>query len=322
VSLPSGIHRIELPLPFDLGTLNVYLLRRGNGFALIDAGMDTPECFSALRRGVEAAMHTSVEWSRMEELIVSHHHPDYIGLAPRLLGLSGARLRIPAVESEALHLLSDPAAAEQWERGILQDAGVPAPLIEQIELSMGPIRAGFHLLPHDLPAGAGECIQTDAGEFEIVSTPGHSPGHLCLYNRAHRLLFSGDHMLEKISPNIGWHPEVDALGDYLASLRAVSDLEVDLVLPSHGQPFRGSRAWIARAIASHERRCDRLEEALALGPSTPFELTRVLWPRELTPFHLRFAVFETLSHLEHLDRCRGIRKGSLIWRREGNSNRI
>jgi glyoxylase-like metal-dependent hydrolase (beta-lactamase superfamily II) len=308
VSLPSGIHRLELPLPFDLGTLNVYLLHRGNRFVLIDTGMDTPECFSALQMGIEEAMRYDgvVDWGSLEEIIVSHHHPDHIGLAPRLLSLSGARLRIPAIESQALLVLSDIDAAGQWERDILQDAGVPAPLIEQIELSMRPLRSAFHQLPHDLPADAGDRVASDAGDFEVVSTPGHSPGHLCLYNRRHRLLFSGDHMLEKISPNIGWHPGVDALGDYLESLRAVAELDVDLVLPSHGQPFHGHRAWIARAVASHQRRCDKLEAALARGPATPFELARVLWPRELSPFHQRFAVFETLSHLEHLGVTKGL----------------
>jgi glyoxylase-like metal-dependent hydrolase (beta-lactamase superfamily II) len=308
VSLPPGIHRIELPLPFELGTLNVYLLRCGNDFVLIDTGMDTPECFAALRAGLEGAAHDgqSVAWSRLQEIIVSHHHPDHIGLVPRLLRLSGARLRIPAEESQALHLLCDAGAAEQWERGILRDAGVPAPLIDQIELSMGPLRSAFHHLPPDLPANAGDRIPTDAGDFEIVSTPGHSPGHLCLYNRRHRVLFSGDHMLEKISPNIGWHPGVDALEDYLASLQVVAELDVDIVLPSHGRPFHDHRAWITRAIASHQRRCDQLEAALAKGPATPYELARVLWPRELSPFHQRFAVFETLAHLEHLGVTKGL----------------
>jgi glyoxylase-like metal-dependent hydrolase (beta-lactamase superfamily II) len=301
VLLPSGIHLVELPLPFDLGSLNVYLLRRGERFVLIDAGMDTPECFSALDA---ARCDLAVEWRGMEELVVSHYHPDHVGLAPRLLRLSGARLRISPIESEALHLMSDRVAAEQWERGILNSAGVPHPMIEEIELSMRPFRSSFHLLAPDLPAAAGDCIATDAGDFEIVTTPGHSRGHLCLYNRRHRLLFSGDHMLEKVSPHIGWHPGIDALGEYLASLRAVAELDIDMVLPSHGQPFRDHRAWIARAIDNHERRCDQLEAALAQGPATPFELARVLWPRTLPPFHLRFAVFETLAHLEHVRRRR------------------
>ena len=306
--LPSGIHLVELPLPFDLGTLNVYLLRRGERFVLIDAGMDTPECFAALQLGLEAAARAGPAvsgWNRIDELVVSHYHPDHVGLAPRLLRLSGARLRIAPVESRALAAASDIAAAEQWERGILDDAGVPALLVGQIELAMRPVRSAFCRLPPDLPAGAGECIPADAGEFEIVVTPGHSPGHLCLYNRRHRLLFSGDHMLEKISPHISWQPGFDALGDYLDSLRAIAELDVDLVLPSHGRPFHGSRAWIARAIETHQRRCGQLEEALARSPATPFELTRVLWPRPLPPFHLRFAIFETLAHLEHLRRGSG-----------------
>ena len=168
---------------------------------------------------------------------------------------------------------------------------------------MHAVRGSFHPLHADLTVRNGDKIPCDAGDFEVVLTPGHSPEHTCLFNRQQGLFFSGDHLLEKITPNIQWHPEGDALGEYLESLRAVAKLDVDLVLPSHGRPFRGHREWISRAIAHHEQRCAQLEAALRQAPdATPFELTQVLWTRRLSPFHLRFAIFETLAHLEHLRR--------------------
>jgi glyoxylase-like metal-dependent hydrolase (beta-lactamase superfamily II) len=299
-SIVPGVYRIELPLPYHLDPLNVYLLRSGESFTLIDAGMDTPQCFAALDH---ARQEIGSPWTALRELTISHYHPDHVGMAPRLLRLSGARLRIGRAEAEMLGRMADHCAAENWERSVLREAGTPAPTIDEIERAMHAVRGSFHPLRADLTARKGEKIPCEAGDFEVVLTPGHSPEHLCLFNREQGLFFSGDHLLEKITPNIQWHPERDALGEYLESLRVVAKLDIDLVLPSHGRPFRGHREWIDRAIAHHAQRCDQLEAALRQDPkATPFELTQVLWTRRLSPFHLRFAIFETLAHLEHLRR--------------------
>jgi len=299
-SIVPGIYRIELPLPYNLDALNVCLLRSGESFILVDAGMDTPQCFAALDH---ARQEIGFPWTALRELTTSHYHPDHVGMAPRLLRISGARLRIATAEAEILGQMADHRAAERWERSILLEARTPAPTIDEIERAMHAVRGSFHPLHADLTVRNGDKIPCDAGDFEVVLTPGHSPEHTCLFNRQQGLFFSGDHLLEKITPNIQWHPEGDALGEYLESLRAVAKLDVDLVLPSHGRPFRGHREWISRAIAHHEQRCAQLEAALRQAPdATPFELTQVLWTRRLSPFHLRFAIFETLAHLEHLRR--------------------
>lgn len=299
-SIVPGVYRVELPLPYELDPLNVYLLRSGGALALVDAGMDTPQCFAALDA---ARQQMGFAWTALRELTLSHYHPDHVGMAPRLLRISGARVRIAAAEACALRQMADYRAAERWERDVLRDAGTPGAAIDEIERALRIVRVSFHPLDADLPALNGEKIACDAGEFEVILTPGHSPEHLCLFNREQGLFFSGDHLLEKVTPNIQWQPGRDALGEYLESLRAVAKLDIDLVLPSHGRPFRGHREWISRAAENHERRCEQLEAALRASPeATPFELTRVLWTRRLSPFHLRFAIFETLAHLEHLRR--------------------
>jgi glyoxylase-like metal-dependent hydrolase (beta-lactamase superfamily II) len=134
---------------------------------------------------------------------------------------------------------------------------------------------------------------------ELIATPGHSPGHICLHFPRHRAFISGDHIIEGITPNIGYSPGHDALGEYLESLNRVSAMDFDLIVPSHGAPFRGHREWIAATRNHHAKRCAEIEAAL---PATPAELVSRLWPRELTAFHYRFAVFEVLAHLEHMKR--------------------
>lgn len=163
------------------------------------------------------------------------------------------------------------------------------------------------LHPHTLLYG-GETIAILDGCLEAIWTPGHSPGHLCLYERRRRLLFSGDHMLENISPNIGWQPEEDPLGAYLESLRKTAELDIDLILPSHGPPFRGHREWIANAFAHHRERCDRILELLQGAPKAAHALVAELWIRPLSRFHYRFAIYEVLAHLEYLRRLGQVRR--------------
>jgi glyoxylase-like metal-dependent hydrolase (beta-lactamase superfamily II) len=128
---------------------------------------------------------------------------------------------------------------------------------------------------------------------------------VCLYDRERRLLVSGDHILEHISPNIGWQTGHDALGEFLSSLDRIAALEVDLVLPSHGAPFTGHRDWVRKTQEHHAERCARIVALVAAGATTVHLIAGQLWNRRLSPFHYRFAIFEVLAHLEYLER-RGV----------------
>ena len=120
--------------------------------------------------------------------------------------------------------------------------------------------------------------------------------------RERRVLFSGDQMLEDISPNIGWHEDRDPLGEFLASLDALARLEIELILPSHGAPFSGHREWIRKTIEHHADRCARILKLLESTPKSAADVADQLWERPFTPFHYRFAVFEVLAHLEYMER--------------------
>jgi glyoxylase-like metal-dependent hydrolase (beta-lactamase superfamily II) len=297
--LVPGVHLIELPLPFSLGLVNVYLIRLCEGWLLVDCGMDTDACFHAFERAREGL---DLKWTDIRRILLTHMHPDHTGLASRLRALSGAPLGLHKDENRLLEQVCQAESHRAWQSRVLAEAGVGPALRALIDTAMLDIQQSFHVLaPVELLAG-GEQIPTKHGTLEVLVTPGHSPGHICLYDRARRLLFSGDHVLEHISPNIGWHPERDALGDFLASLDLVAALEVDLVLPSHGTPFTGHREWIARTHSHHRARCDRILGFLQGGTRTADDLVRNLWGGDLSPFHYRFAVFEVLAHLTHLEK--------------------
>ncbi len=298
VLVSPGVHLFELPLPFSLGTVNVYLVRLTHGFLLIDCGMNTDACFAALD---SARQSLGVEWREIHEILLTHIHPDHMGLAPRLLALTGASLSMHPSDALLLARITSSDDRRRTDEQ-LAGAGSPPETIAETHWAFAEIGKNFQeLQPRTLLSG-GETIAIEGGTLEVIWTPGHSPGHLCLYDAQRRLLFSGDHILEHISPKVGWQPEDDPLGAYLQSLRNIEALDIDLILPSHGFPFRGHREWIAGALAHHRERCDRILEFLNEGAKTSHELVCKLWTRPLSPFHYRFAVYEVLAHLEYLRR--------------------
>jgi len=288
---------VELPLPFSLGLINVYLVRLHTGWLLVDCGMDTASCFAALERAVEGL---GAGWTGIRQVLLTHVHPDHMGLAERVLQLTGAQLHFHHADEQWLLDLCRPDGYPHRQRTVLTEAGVPPDRIEAIEASMEDVQRQFRPLVPDVRLHGGENLPLAIGHLEVMWTPGHSPGHVCLYSPEQRMLLSGDQILERISPNIGWRPDRDALADYLASLEAIAALDIDLILPAHGSPFRGHREWVASTRRHHEVRCLQILAALDGAERTAAGLVEALWTRELSPFHYRFAVFEVLAHLEYL----------------------
>ena len=299
-----GIHMLELPLPFSLGIVNVYLVRLESGWLLIDTGMRTDACFDALARSLEGL---SVDWSDISRILLTHIHPDHMGLASKLVGLTGAPLDLHQADNELLVQITDTELHRDWERDILTTAGVSPEMRAQVHSSMCEIQQSFERLNPDRLLRGGETIATAHGVLEVLWTPGHSPGHVCLYDRERRVLISGDHILQHISPNIGWQPGRDVLGEFLSSLDRIAALDVDLILPSHGAPFTGHREWVRKTQEHHAERCQRIVALIEAGATTANQIAERLWNRHLSPFHYRFAIFEVLAHLEYLERRAALR---------------
>ncbi|MBI3695133.1 MAG: MBL fold metallo-hydrolase [Acidobacteria bacterium] len=320
VSVSEGIWLVKLPLPFPVATINVFLIRCEDGFLLLDCGMKTRACREALAAALEK---TGIGWIGIRRIVISHMHPDHFGLAAEVRARTGA----PVWMHEAEAARSSPrfmdndffARHSAW----LTEHGVPADETEEISEASRGISEFIEMVEVDRRLEDGDRIPIAGGELEVVVTPGHSPGLLTLYFPQRKLYFSSDHMVEKITPNVGLHTHSseNPLGDYLASLDRIRPMEIDLVLPSHGHPFHGHREWIAATEQHHHSRCERMLSAVAASPRTAYEVVNVEWGPHLSPLNERFAVAETLAHLEYMrrqGRVSAVRENGVTrWRKGG-----
>lgn len=305
--IPAGVHKIRVPLAGSpLGWVNSYVIPTDEGYALVDCGWDTPDALEALRTGLE---ELGVRLEDIRTLIVTHNHPDHYGLAGRLVKLAGCGLMMHGLD--AVHIESRyadyrmlEAEMERW----LRVHGVPSEDVTPLVKASEAILERVNIAVPDREVAGGERIAAGAGGWEIVWTPGHSAGHICLYDRGRGLFMSGDHILNPITPNIGLHVQSmgNPLADYMDSLRSIRDFDVDLVLPAHGDEFPGFRERIDELLAHHGERLEEIKQLLSRGPLTAYQVASgMTWnvegPWEALPAFLRrIATTEAIAHLELL----------------------
>jgi glyoxylase-like metal-dependent hydrolase (beta-lactamase superfamily II) len=163
----------------------------------------------------------------------------------------------------------------------------------------------------DIKLKAGKKISIDPFEFKVLSTPGHSPGHICLYEPNRKLLFTGDHILPEISPHIGVHPQSgdNPLGAYLNSLEELMELEVNMAFPGHGPAFSGIRQIVESLLHHHEERNSAVLKALQETTKSAYQVAmEIPWKTDIKPinfhsltvFDQRLALMETLAHIHFL----------------------
>lgn len=303
--LPEGVHKIRVPLAGSpLGWVNSYVLRADDGFVLVDCGWDTPDALDGLRRGLD---EIGVPLDALRTLVVTHNHPDHYGLAGRLVQL--ARCGVVMHHLDAIHIdsrYSSIFGLEEEMEAWLRIHGVPGDELTTFVKASEGILDRVNIAKPDQEVHGGERIAAGPLEWEIVWTPGHSNGHICLYERTRKAFLSGDHILNPITPNIGLHAESmgNPLADYLSSLREIRDYDVELVLPAHGDEFHGYRERIDELIAHHDYRFDEIRHILAGGPRSAYAVaSRMRWRSEggwdeWPAFQRRMATTEALAHLE------------------------
>jgi glyoxylase-like metal-dependent hydrolase (beta-lactamase superfamily II) len=305
----KGLHWIKLPLTMDditLEYINVYLIRGKEGYLLVDAGFNDDTTFSTLHNYL---VKHNLTFSDITQIVVTHAHPDHFGMAGRIKKLSGATLAIHNreagfIETRYVHMEK---LLEQTGR-MLEDNGVPRE--ELVKLRDASLKIVPLVVPTqpDISLHEGDMIQTGEFTFRVIWTPGHSSGHICLYEPDSKILLSGDHILPKITPNVSVHPQSieNPLGRYLKALREIRRLDIMHTLPGHNEPFDDPTARIDAIIEHHVQRNLEILYALQQGPRNTYQIARELtWGSgsrfyDLPEFHQRMAIFETLAHLEML----------------------
>lgn len=310
MEIVQGVHQIKLPLPGGtLDHVNVYLVEGDEGNLLIDAGWNTPEAFSTLK---EELRTKGFEFKDISQIVITHLHPDHYGLAGKIRELSGAKIALSEIETHMLNSrYVDVTLLLSGVTRLLRSNGVPESELSQLSEASLPAREFVIPASPDVKLKAGRKVSVGLFEFEVLSTPGHSPGHICLYEPKRKLLFTGDHILPDITPNVGLHPQSgkNPLGDYLNSLRDLKKLEVTFAFPGHGSVFNGLRLRIEDLFYHHEQRKSAIVKVIQGEMKTAYEIAEEIpWVpgaedvsfQDLLAFDKRLAVLETLAHLQLL----------------------
>ncbi len=303
-----GIHQLKLPLKDNpLGFINAYLVKGTDGWVLIDTGWYDQESFDAFSAHVS---DMGIAFEEINLIIATHIHPDHFGQAGKLKEVCKAELALGEVEKEFIDSAATWGASlfEGINKWMLSN-GVPD---DHLTIFNAASSEALEMITPAIPDRGlkeGDMISTGVFNLEVIHTPGHSPGHICLYEREKRILFSGDHVLPVTTPNVSIHLEehTDPLGDYFNSLLKVEKLDVILGLPAHEDIYTDLPGRIGELRNHHELRKQEIIDALTVKPQTAFQVcSKITWMEglvkweELLPLDKRIAVTEALAHLESL----------------------
>ena len=293
VQLEDGIRRLTLPLPTGPKHVHCYLAHG----TLFDTGL-----------GLGDAPWGSVD---VERIVITHFHPDHVGGAEGAARATGAPVSQGGLDYAQCERVW---GSDDWPERIAAwfvRHGVPVNVTEDL-IVQGHAFAPFirYAIDPVLLYEGGE-----VGGWQVLELPGHADGHLGFLRDG--VLIAGDHLLRRITPAVGLYPESrpDPLGDYLASLERTIELAPRIVYPGHGEPIHDAAARARELIDHHRVRLDDHVAALATEPRTAYEISLDVFGRELAPTQRRFAVAETLSHLERL-----VHEGRAA--RSGDDNRV
>lgn len=306
----NGVHQIKTPSPGDGSwQTNVYVIEGTDGHILVDAGWDSQEALWALQEGLKGA---NLKLRDIKKAVITHVHPDHYGLSTKIKQICGAEVAMHRLDADLiLPRYKDFAALLKKVGEMLRQNGVPddeLPQLQEASLWMNK-----YVTP-DLPEvklEEGDTIANDSFELEVLWTPGHSPGHICLYEREKKFLLSGDHVLYDTTPHVGFHPHSgdSPLSDYISSLRRLARLKVHFALPGHGPVFNALGLRIEEMLKHHEDRKRAIMRSVGSGLKTAYDIAQQIpWTvggasaafQNLTLWDKRMAVSETIAHLKLL----------------------
>ncbi len=325
IAIADGVGWTRLPVPGPLNHINIWVLEDGDGVALVDTGLAIPSS----RAAWEALFAGPLAGRTVTRVIVTHFHPDHIGLAGWLTQRFGVRLWMTRGEWLFARMLAadfrDAPPVDQlayWRAAGWSEEAITAEAANgwgRFASAVSPVPVSFIRMED------GDTIRIGARDWRVVTGSGHSPEHACLVDEAGKLMIAGDQVLPRITSNVSLslsEPEADPLGDWLASIVKLGTLPDDLlVLPAHGEPFTGLHARLDRLADGHRDRLDALHAHLA-EPRRAVDCFGILFARAVGD-HVGLATGEALAHLRHLEAegraVREVRDGVNWYRAAGSA---
>lgn len=289
--------------------INTYLIEGEKGNLLIDTGWNTPDAYSALSSELKTA---GFGFKDITHILITHVHPDHYGLAGKLKQLSGAEIAVSEIEAPFIdsRYVNPDALVQKIEEFLLSN-GMPQDEAKKASKASLTVKDLVEVVKPDVLIKDGKKIVMEPFEFKVIATPGHSPGHICLYEPNRKLLFSGDHLLPEATPNIALHPQTSAnpLGEFLDGLDMILDLDIHFAFPAHGPTFSGVKQIVESLFRHHEERKQAIAKAIEGSTKNAYQIAQEIpWMTDvkessfpyLSTWNKRLAVMETLAHLEYM----------------------
>jgi glyoxylase-like metal-dependent hydrolase (beta-lactamase superfamily II) len=293
--------RVTKGLPYVLP----YMVKSGGDTMLIDCGWNTDDAYGALEEGMkEHGSHPT----EIKQLFITHVHPDHYGMSGRLKRLCDCEVLLHEEDAKVVYsrYLAPKSLTDDMGKFMVLNGVPPLDTSQMAQGSMNMLDR-VSPVPADRELKGGETLKVGEFYFEVIWTPGHSPGHICLYEPNRKVLFTGDHILPTITPNVSIHTQTHGspLGDYMRSLEKLEHLDVEYVLPAHEFETKDLKKRLREIEVHHEQRLDEMCHCTDAGGSTAWDVAgRVKWATgmltDFEPFMQRAAVGETLAHLEYL----------------------
>lgn len=303
----EGIHRLAIPTPFKVGRVNAYLIE-DDPLTLVDAGPNSGKALDELERAL-AAHGRAVE--DLQLIVITHQHIDHFGLVDVLARRSGAEVAALAALTPFLARFGEQAERDDaFAEAIMRRHGIPPEVVTALRAVSASFRGWGAKVEVTVPLREGEQVSLRDRTLTVHHRPGHSPSDTVFHDERRRMLIAGDHLIKHISSNplislpldAGEHydgPQPKALIAYIQSLRQTREMDLDIVLPGHGQPVLDHVALIEERLRMHDRRAEKIRGLIEQEPRTAHDIALSLWGNvAVTQAYLTLS--EVLGHVDLL----------------------
>jgi glyoxylase-like metal-dependent hydrolase (beta-lactamase superfamily II) len=298
----AGIHCLRIPTPFAVGRVNVYLID-DDPLTLVDAGPNSGSSLDVLQNGL-AEHGRRIE--DIQRVLITHQHIDHIGLVKIVASHSDAEVMaldklVPFVEN-----YGDAAAEDDdFAASMMLRHGIPPDVVQALQSVSLAFRAWGSRAHVTTTLHEGDVVEFRDRSLEVLYRPGHSPTDTVFLDSGRRMLIAGDHLIKHISSNpllsrlVGSDERPKSLVTYLDSLAKTHAMDLDVVLPGHGDPVTGHRELIDQRMKMHERRADKIYDLVAEKPRTAYEIAQAMWGNiAVTQAYLTLS--EVVGHMDLL----------------------